>query len=66
MTINLNEEEQKGQEKNNIDEKLIVEGTNTDFSLLSQLQSSLSYDFYILGNFEHISEIILPPPEHLI
>jgi hypothetical protein len=66
LTINLCEEEQKGQEKSDIDEKLIVERANTNFSPLSHLQSSLSYNFYVLGNSDHISEIILPPPEYTI
>lgn len=66
LTINLSEKEQQEQEKNNIDEKLIVEGADTNFSDLSHLQSSLSYNFYILENSEHISEIILPPPEYFI
>lgn len=66
VTINLNEEEQQEQAKKNIDEKLIVEKKGSDFSLQSHLQGCLSYDFYIFGNSEHISEIVLPPPEQFI
>jgi len=66
VTINLNEEEQQEQGKNNVDEKLIVEHSNSDFSLLSRLQASLFYDFHKFGNSEHASEIILPPPERFI
>lgn len=66
-TITLNEEEQQEEEgKNNIDEKLVVEQNPSSFSLLSQLKNSLLYDFYLLGDSDNTSKIVLPPPEFFI
>ncbi|SDL64402.1 hypothetical protein [Kriegella aquimaris] len=65
ITVNLNEEEQPEQGKKNIAEKKIVYD-NTNYSFLAQLKNSTSSDFYLLANFDHTLEIILPPPESLI
>ncbi len=65
ITVNLNEEEQPEQGKKNVAEKKIVYD-NTNFSFLAQLRNHSLSDFYLLANFDHTLEIILPPPESLI
>lgn len=65
ITINLNEEEQSEQGKKNVAEKKIVYD-NTNFYFLAQLRNHSLNDFYLLANFDHTLEIILPPPEPII
>ena len=63
ITLNLNEEEQQEQGKKTLDEKQVVVRTSTSLLVLSRLQNTHLYDFYLLGNSDHSSEIVLPPPE---
>lgn len=66
VVSNLNEEEQHEQGKKSVDEKKVVDSNLFDFSLLSQWRDSVSCDAYLLGASDYRSEIILPPPEHLL
>ena len=66
LTTNLNEEEQQEQGKKNVDEKLILEKNTPDYSRLSHLRQLGSYHYYELGHYNLPSEILLPPPEHIV
>lgn len=63
VVMNLNEEEQNEQGKKSIDEIKVVHGLG-GFSLISELDHTANFQFYLAKGLTTSLEVILPPPEY--
>jgi len=63
VVSNLNEEEQNEQGKKSVDEIKVVHGLCC-FSLISALDNTTNFQFYLAKSLTTSLEVILPPPEY--
>lgn len=63
VVTNLNEEEHQETGKKSQAEEKFVNDHDFDYSLIKHSKESEISDFHLLGTFDHILEIVPPPPE---